>query len=320
MKKFLSRLLAFGLIFILLGGIVFLVGFAASGWSLEKLSGITLTDTVYTESEEKNLSKLNIDFNNSDVKIVFDENADAISVTYPTKTSRNGKTLTSVSIVETESTLTLKEKRHWIKNLFLWDFSDERMTVVLPAERGISLSVDTDNGDIKAEGKGTLMDMTLSTDNGDVDTTLSEIISQGKLLFETDNGDIRIGKFDTVSLSSDSDNGDITLTDGAASDKIELSTDNGDVKIKGRIAASLLTIETDNGDVETDNGGLIDAERTNIETDNGDIEIKLTGSKSDYTVSLKKDHGDSNITSQTGGSKYLSIDSDLGDIEVYFVN
>ena len=320
MKKFLSRLLAFGLIFILLGGIVFLVGFAASGWNLEKLSGITVTDTVYTESEGKNLSKLNINFNNSDVKIIFDENADAISVTYPVKTSRNGKNLTSVSIVETETTLTLREKTHWLKNLFLWDFSDERMTVVLPAERGISLSVDTDNGDIKAEGKGTLKDMTLSTDNGDVDTTPSEITSSGKLSFDTDNGDIRIGKFDTVSLSADSDNGDITLTGGAASDKIELSTDNGDVKIKGRIAASLFTIETDNGDVETDNGGLIDAERTNIETDNGDIEIKLTGSKSDYTVSLKKDHGDSNITSQTGGSKYLSIDSDLGDIEVYFVN
>lgn len=320
MKKFLSKLLVFGLIFILLGGIVFLVGFAASGWSLERLSGITVADTVYTESEEKNLSKLNIDFNNSDVKIVFDENADRISVTYPTKTSKNGKILTSVSIVETESTLALKEKTHWINNLFLWDFSDERMTVILPAERAISLSVDTDNGDIKTEGKGILKDMTLSTDNGDVDTTLSEIISQGKLSFETDNGDIKTGKFDTVSLSADSDSGDITLTDGAASDKIELSTDNGDVKIKGRIAVSLLTIETDNGDVETENGGLIDAERTNIETDNGDIEIKLTGSKNDYTVSLKKELGDSNITSQTGGSKYLSIDSDLGDIEVYFVN
>lgn len=320
MKKFLSKLLVFGLIFILLGGIVFLSGLAVSGWSIEKLSGITVTDTVYTESEGKNLNKLNINFNNSDVKIIFDENADAISVTYPTKTSRNGKNLTSVSIVETESTLTLKEKTHWLKNLFLWDFSDERMTVVLPAGRGVSLSVDTDNGDIKAEGKGTLKDMTLSTDNGDVDTTLSEIISQGKLSFETDNGDIRIGKFDTASLSADSDNGDITLTDGMASDKIELSTDDGDVKIKGKIATSLFIIETDNGDVETDNGGLIDAERTNIETDNGDVEIKLSGSKIDYTVSLKKDHGDSNITNQTGGSKYLSIDSDLGDIEVYFVN
>ncbi len=320
MKKFLSKLLTFGLIFILLGGIVFLVGFAASGWNLKKLSGITVTDTVYTEGAGKNFDKLNIDFNNSDVKIVFDENADAISVTYPTKTSRNGKKLTSVSIVETESTLTLREKTHWIKNLFLWDFSDEKMTVTIPAGRGISLSVDTDNGDIKTEGKGILKDTMLSTDNGDVNTTGAEITSSGRLSFDTDNGDVKIGKFDTVSLSADSDNGDITLSDGAASDKIELSTDNGDVKIKGRIAASHFTVETDNGDVETESGGLIDAERTNIETDNGDIEIKLTGSKSDYTVSIKKEHGDSNITSQTGGSKYLSIDSDLGDIEVYFEN
>jgi len=320
MKKFLSKLLVFGLIFILLGGIVFLVGLAASGWSLEKLSGITVTDTAYTESEAKTVNRLNIDFDNTDVKIIFDESADAISVTYPTKTSRNGKKLTSVSIVETESTLTLKEKNHWRINLFLWDFSDEKLTVILPADRGISLYIDTDNGDIRSEGKGALANMVLSVDNGDIDTTQSDITTSGKLSFDTDNGDVKIGKFDTVSLSADSDNGDITLGDGAASDKIELSTDNGDIKFKGRIASPHLTIETDNGDVETEGGGLADAERINIETDNGDIEIKLSGSKSDYTVSIKNDLGDSNITSQQGGSKSLSIDSDLGDIEVYFVN
>ncbi|MBQ8429844.1 MAG: DUF4097 family beta strand repeat protein [Clostridia bacterium] len=316
MKKIVRILLIVALCLILVGGVVFAIGFGAGGCKWAILGSTKIEQKHFAESAENILSRVEIDYENADVEITFDETATSVAIDYPQLQDKKGKNLSKVTVTETPQTVTIVEKVDaWI--LGNWDLTAPKVKVVLPAERLFSVFIVTDNGDIAVSGNGKATDMSLTTSNGDVKAKQATVVCEGRLEMKTDNGDIYSFKtFEARSFYADADNGDVCVYGGAANDKIELSSDNGDVEMSsGVLKAAEISVETDNGDVEL---AILDGEKIYLETDNGDVTATLIGKQTDYSTSVSVDLGDSNIGNLTGGAKSLTVETDLGDIKIYF--
>ena len=317
MTQLLKRLVTFGLILLLLGGIIFVIAFAASGFNYEKMLGIKVSYETFEESDALTAKKLVLNFDNTDVNITFDENAERIKVSYPLRTSKSNNKLNTVTAIESGDVITIKEETNWKSNLFIWGSGDYNVSVTLPAGRGIELYVECDNGDVNFAGDGLVGSVTVSTDNGDISSDRASIKSLQNMKFSSDNGEIELGKIDTVSLYLETDNGDIDMNECFASEKINISTDNGDVNFDGNVTSLTLEIETDNGEIESDKS-VIDAKSIKIETDNGDIKIVLFGKSGDYEIKIRQQTGSSNVSNQIGPDRKLDVETSNGDIKVLF--
>jgi len=62
----------------------------------------------------------------------------------------------------------------------------------------------------------------------------------------------------------------------------------------------------------------LSAKNININSDNGDVKGSVKGAKADYTIKADVDMGVSNIPSGGNGEKILTVNVDLGDIEISF--
>lgn len=336
MKKFLSRLLAFGIILTIIGAIVFAVGFSISGFNYSKMSSISVVDNIYTESADAQIDSLAILFDTTDIAVNFDENATEISITYQTLESKNKKPITSVTVSVESGKLTLKEYNE--NRFYLFPIKPSaKTTVTIPASRQISLFTEVDTGDVTITGNTTLKSLKINSDTGDIDTRAAVIKSLSDMSFETDTGSIKLGKIDTDTLSIDESTGDVSILEGVVANKteIELSTGDltvisslaaktveikastGDVLFKGNVKTESLLLDTRTGEIESD-GAVIDAEEITIETSTADVELTLKGKLSDYTVLVEQSTGESNITNRTGGSRTLNINVSTGDIEIEF--
>jgi hypothetical protein len=147
-----------------------------------------------------------------------------------------------------------------------------RIEVRLP--RNTVVEIQTDNGDIRVSG----MDAStgLDTDNGDVH--VDDVA--GPLRLSTDNGDVVGTGVRSPTVTSETDNGDVSLTFGTSPQDVRASSDNGELDLrlpKGGPAYALHT--------ETDNGSVVTPIRTDptsdrhitATSDNGDIAIRYAG-------------------------------------------
>ena len=128
MKKRIKILciVAAGLIF--LGGLLYLIGFGASGWKWSKLGNTKLEAKAFTEQEGGALSEIVIDFENADVDILFDADAQAVTIEYPQLQLKNGKNASKITIEKTEAEdkISIREKaKAWIFGL--WDFTSPKI-------------------------------------------------------------------------------------------------------------------------------------------------------------------------------------------------
>lgn len=320
MKRFLARLLAIGLILILIGGVIFVIAFAASGWNFDNISGITYSSVTVTETDVGEINEIKIDFDTTDVKVNFDPEAKEVSITYPIKQNNKGMDLTTVQQRYENGMLALEEEGNSKINLYLWNFdlnNDNIITVTVPQSKIIGVDITLDTGDTAISGIGSLKYLKLETDTGDFNSENSTIAVTEKTSFKTDTGNIKLGKIDTASLYVETSTGDLHTMDVTVTDKINVECDTAYIYMNGTLTAAGIEIETDTGDVEGKKG-LLNSPNIVITTDTGDVEIKIAGKKADYTVLTHTDTGDSNITNQVSGAKQLNISTDTGDIEVYF--
>ena len=92
MIKSLKALLIFALIISIIGVTVFAAAFIISGFSFEKMTGITTSYATFTENGG-DASKLVLNLDTTDVHVKFDEQAEKISVVYPEQASKSGDKL-----------------------------------------------------------------------------------------------------------------------------------------------------------------------------------------------------------------------------------
>jgi DUF4097 and DUF4098 domain-containing protein YvlB len=299
MRKILKRFTLIGLLLTLLGGVIFLVGFAMSGFDIHKMGNIQIEEKQYSESAENPITSISLDFNLADFEILFDDDAESIFIEYPQRQTKKGKNLSKITLTETENSVTITETNN---KFFLsaFNFVSPVVRVTLPASRTYDLSVESNTGDITILGNGTLSSLFLETSTGDTSTKRANLTCLGECEIETNTGDVYLGNFEADNLS--------------------ISTDTGDIELFGRLKANLLDIEVDTGDIEADDG-VIDAVHIVLSADTGDIEATLLGNPSDYAIAADTDTGDSNISSSLGSSptRWLEVETDTGDIDITFI-
>lgn len=295
MKKIFKWLLIGALAFTLLGGIVFVIGFASVGFKVEALSMTTYESKRFEENADNLITSIKIDYEDTDVAIIFDETVSSVTVEYPQKQKKNGEDLSVVTVSETAGSLVISER----EKPYFWDWIGSykpTLTVKLPAGRAYGLALELDYGDVTVRGKGNVNALSLDMEHGDVNTKGAEIVCVNALRIELDHGDIEMGN--------------------VQADKLYLSSDYGDLDVeKAALQAKEIYIDMEHGDVDV---SLLQADKVVFEMEYGDLEATLYGDKADYTVQVEIERGETNIRSSTGGSKLLQIYVEHGDIEIDF--
>lgn len=168
----------------------------------------------------------------------------------------------------------------------------------------------------------TLVTLDIHSSNGKFDLNLDQTFTSVNL--STSNGDIDLANITSNTLKLNSSNGDIRLDDIVVNDWIEADTSNGKI-LMNNIVSEQIDADTSNGKIEADD---ITCPNITLETSNGKIYLSINGSKDDYRVSLDTSNGDRTYdglkvesgTINSSGSKYVSLDSSNGDVEVEFNN
>lgn len=150
--------------------------------------------------------------------------------------------------------------------------------------------------------------------------TVKITIPSGRALtldLETELGDVTLSGINAEKLHASAENGFIALTDITSNGIIDLETERGEIEMFGTITATALEAETGSGDISHENGE-IRASKIDISTGTGDIKATLSGAAADYTILVEKTFGTSNVGNSVSGDKRVTLEADIGDIEIYF--
>ncbi|MEW2635993.1 DUF4097 family beta strand repeat-containing protein [Streptomyces sp. NPDC048389] len=116
-------------------------------------------------------------------------------------------------------------------------------TVKVP--RGTAVTVDDDNGSVRASGFATALK--LRSDNGSVTVT----DSSGALELDSENGSVVAERVTGKNIVATSDNGSVRLELAGVPDLVETASDNGRVEIRLPAAGAPYAV-----DARSDNGGV----------------------------------------------------------------
>ena len=148
-----------GLAALLIGATLFFIGFAASGFDFDKMTGLRWNEKAFTENSE--ISSLKIDVDNSDITIKYDKDAEKISLTYFECINRKDRIIKSFTVTESNGMLSLSEKTNWRYQLYFWTYKDIDVVVTIPEGRTLSLDLSTDNGSVTVLGNANINDLSI---------------------------------------------------------------------------------------------------------------------------------------------------------------
>ncbi|MGW4721550.1 DUF4097 family beta strand repeat-containing protein [Streptomyces sp. NPDC004291] len=136
--------------------------------------------------------------------------------------------------------------------------------------RKVAVTVESDNGDVTAEGLAT--PLKVRTDNGDVRVRKAS----AALDLGSDNGEVVVDAGTTsTDLTVRTDNGDVRLALGVVPRNVDVATDNGGVTVEVPRAEYAVVGSSGNGDVRLDvprNDGSGNGMR--VRSENGDVTVR----------------------------------------------
>ncbi len=338
-RTFVKTFVILGAILLVAGVAVFVGGMTAGGWDFSILNTVRYTQKSY--DAEGAVTSVHIEYSNAAISVEYSETAERVHIDYPVRLNERDEESAQIEITEKDGALTVVEHVEWEKNLFQWSLGNSpAVRVVLPAGQNIALDLCTQNGSISLNADGEALpsldlhsnngsisasgaltvaeDATFSTSNGSVE--VSGVSAAGDLTLRTSNGSMRAENISADSLEARSSNGSLRLTDIAAADSLTAKTNNGAIELLGDITAKMLTVSTSAGDIAM-HDGMIDAQEIAMTTELGSIEAEgsaFAGAQSDYTVLVSTGLGDSNVSDSSGGSRKLTLSTNLGDIRIFF--
>lgn len=201
------------------GLLVFVITMSVNGWDFHTLDTGNYQTTTHEISEDFN--EIFVESDTADVVFLTATDGKAKVVCYEEENLKY-----SVQVKDGKLTIRETDTRKWYEYIGIFHFESAEISVYLPQSTALSLFVETDTGDVDANG-----------------------FTFEKLAIETDTGDVALHNVvaDTVHISVDT--GDIQLTDVVANSKLQIETDTGDVEFV-RCDANEIFVETDTGDVE----------------------------------------------------------------------
>ena len=351
-RTFIKIFVILGLILLVAGVAVFVGGMTAGGWDFSILNTVRYTQKSY--DAEGGVTSVHIEYSNAAISVEYSETAETVHIDYPVRLNERGEETAQIEITEKDGALTVVEHVDWQDSLFQWDidlfqwdidldFGDDSartVRVVLPAGQNIALDLYTQNGSVSlnADGEalpslslrsnngsisvsGTLTvaeDAAFQTDNGSV--KVSGVSAAGDLTLRTSNGSMRAENISAANMQAKTSSGSMTLKDISATDALTAEAGAGEIELLGDITAKMLTVSTSAGDIAM-HDGMIDAQEIAMTTELGSIEAEgsaFAGAQSDYTVLVSTGMGSSNVSASSGGSRKLTLSTNLGDIRIFF--
>ena len=320
MSKNSKTLITIAVLFILVGGIIFVVSGCLLGWDFSKFGANDFTTKTIEINED--FSSITIDTETSDIE--FKPSLDGKCKIVCFQQVNN----THSGIVQGDLlTISGNDNRRWYEKLF--NVKSPKITVFLPKIEYSSLVIKQSTGDVEIPNsfKFDSVDVTVST--GDV-KILSSVENQIKINSTT--GDVSLENLTTKSISVSLSTGDVNLSSvnvggdlsiNVSTGKTRLNSVNinnlitngstGDVILNNVIATNKFTIERSTGDVKFNS---CDASEIFVETDTGDVTGTLLTSK---IFIVTTDTGDKDVPSSTSGGK-CEIITDTGDVEIRILN
>ncbi len=276
--------LAIAAALVLLGGILFAGVMTRLDWDFTKLATVDYETNTYKISQ--GFDSILVDTDTADIEFVLSDDGQCKVVCHEEENAKH-------RVMVKDNTLTIAETDEEKRNHFIGfvglTFETPKITVYLPKAEYDTLQVNGGTGRACVENisVGT---MTISVSTGKV--IVADVRCRGDITIGISTGDVRLTRVDCKNLTTIGDTGDLFLEGVIAQGKILLETDTGDVTLDGCDGGEL-SIETDTGDVtgslltekifvaETDTG-RVDVPKTTtggvcqVETDTGDIRLKIS--------------------------------------------
>ena len=295
---------------LLVGLVVFGVGFAMTGFNLSKLS----TEAEFIEKSfvsPSGVSGIVIEDSNIAVKIIASPD-DKVHVTY----FENDKEFYEISQSKSGTlVITKKNDRKWYDYIFNLRFQSVHLTVAVPGNFSGDLSVKSSNSPIDASD---IKAANILLDSSNARITASNVSVSAKFKASTSNGAITLSKVTALGdIVCDSSSGGITL-DQVEGNTIETDTSNQDVVLTSVVSNDRIAIKTSNASIAFNDIQF----KTGLDcyTSNGVVKGSLLGKLSDYTITSKTSNRKNDLPeNQSGGAKTLVIETSNAPIVIGFM-
>lgn len=300
-----------GVICVIVGALIFGVGFAGTGFDISRVS----TDLPYTQRQYVAggaVTGLVVEESNADVTVV--RSADGQT---RVTCSENEKRFYDIS-ESVDGTLTVKHETDlaWTDYAFNVSFVGRELTIEVPEHLTGSVSVKNGNGaieiaDVSADGA-----LNCETSNGRIH--LTNAAAGGKAFCKSSNGavemsGVRVGG----ALDARSDSGAIDLQNVAA-DAVFTDTSNGETRLANVSSKNDVRVQSANGGIELDRVAF--EKDIDCVSHNGGIHGSIVGTLGDFSFDCGTSNGNCNLPENiAGGPKQVRIKSYNGDIDIAFV-
>lgn len=294
-----------------LGLALFTGSMAAYGWDFSKLSTVKYETNTYEVSGS--FDKISIGVDTAKIELTPSPDRTCRVVCFEAeKVKHTAGVQNGTLVIETLDT------RKWYDHIGMF-LGSPKITVYLPRSEYVSLSIETDTGDVAIPKDFAFEDLSIKGDTSDVDCLaavsnameialstgdirvngasadiirlftktggihLDSVSSAGNIDIETDTGDVRLTDVTCEDLTAESDTGTISLKNVVANGNFFIESDTGDVRLENSDAAQIF-IETDTGDVT---GTLLSEKVFIVDTSTGRVSVPktVTGGKCEITTS-----------------------------------
>lgn len=321
MSKATKIWLIVGTSLVLLGIIVFGGAMAMLKWDFFKLTTRNYETNTYEISEDFDSVSINTD--TADIVFVASDDEKCKIVCYEEEKMKH-----SVSVVDGKLSVSAVSTKKWYDHINIGWSGNPMITVYLPKNKNISLSLKNSTGRIALPSDITFESIDILGSTGDVECKAS---ANGMIKIKRSTGGILLenisagaldlwvstGRVSAVSVNCTGDvklrtsTGDVKL-DGLNCKNLFSECGTGDIALKNVIASEIFDIDTDTGKVSFDR---CDAREISVETDTG----RVTGTLlSDKIFFAKTDTGDIEVPKSMSGGK-CEIETDTGDIKISIV-
>jgi DUF4097 and DUF4098 domain-containing protein YvlB len=272
--------------------------------SLAPLSGCAVVwelkgvNSSFTESAT-GITSVQIDYDHAHFSVRFDDNAEQLTISYPTLYNHRDEAVSVISLEETETSITIAEDDGGIADTAfkIGEYELPKLTLVLPADRAYDLSLSTAYGDIELQGKATLQSLSVSVKTGEIRAERATLTSE-RIAFTTDTGGIRMGE--------------------TTADAVSLTTKNGSIVMEKTVKATTLTATTNRGEIKTNRG--VTADTVAFTTNIGAINALLIGVPEDYSVDIFSGTLTGHTSSENEGGAKVTLKAMVGAIRVNYKN
>ena len=302
------------------GGIILgIVGFGLMGGDIMAFNTNKTVSNSYEISED--FSSIDIECDTADVRLLVSEDG-----VCRVDCSETNKVTHTVAVRDGTLKIIKNDTRKWYDYIGIF-WGKTEIAVYLPEGDYNSLDVESDTGDVTAEGALTFAEVEVETDTGDV-SVYSKVTE--KLEVSTDTGKIDISNAHVDSLKAKASTGKVTVSDSEAN-TLTVKTSTGKVYLNGikcrnlhaetstgGVTAETVTAEVDavlrcsTGDVKL---LAFDAKLIDVMTDTGDVYGELL---SDKIFTTETDTGKVSVPRSEAGGR-CNVKTDTGDIEIKII-